>query len=489
MNSREIIDPPNKNRIPWSQPLRESAASKGTGMKERTANSGAICCLFIILLWPCLLWAQTTPDPELVAAISGIKVIDNHCHPLKALNEDEQDTEWGDLSYHRTGDANADPGAKMPSLPFRLRRTSPEYVQVWRALYGLPKEGVSKDTLHAVYLAKKKTMKDQELNYPVSVLDKTGIETMLANRVVMDGSLPASRFKWVPYADALMYPLSDKGTLKARPHLAASYGALERLLRTHLTDLQLTDQPRRLEDYLRKVVTPTVENWKRAGAVAVKFQTAYLRTLEISDPSRARAERLYGRYARGGEPNPGDYKILQDYLFRYISREAGRIGLAVHVHTGLGIGIYFNVSGSNPVLLESVLNDPSLSATRFVIIHGGWPVAKETAALLLKPNVYADFSSLGLLIYPRELAGILRSWLEIAPDKVLFGTDGFEVDPKMSLVNWEEFTWIGVQSGKEALALALTDMMHDNEIPRGEAISIARRVLRENAARLYNLNQ
>lgn len=444
-------------------------------------------CTFLGFAFPCSLLAQVTPNPELVVAIAAIKAIDNHAHPLRSLKEGERDTEWGALNYHSLETAATDPGAEMPLVPFRLRPTSPEFPAAWRALYGLPSGTVTKERAHELVQVKRRIMLDQGNNYPAGVLDKIGVEIMLANRVVMDSSLPSPRFRWVSYGDALMFPLSNEEVRKARPDLVPSYASLERLLKTHLADLGLSRLPPRLKGYLTEVVTPTVERQKREGAVAIKFLTAYVRTLDISNPSAEQATRVYDRYVMGGKPTAGEYKALQDYLFRYISREAGRLDLAIHIHTGFGIGRYFDVVDSNPLLLEPVFNDPVLRKTNFVIIHGGWPFAKQTAAMLLKPNVYADFSAIAFLIYPRELSDVIRGWLEISPDKVLFGTDGFEIDPEMLLLNWEELAWMGTNSARQALALALTAMMHDSEITQEEAVGIAGKVLRENAVKLYKL--
>jgi hypothetical protein len=444
-------------------------------------------CTLLSFTFPYLLRAQTTPDPALVTAIAAIKAVDNHAHPLRVLKERERDIEWSDLSYHPLVTAAADPGAQMPLIPFRLRPKSPEFLAVWQALYGLPVGPVTKELPRELVQAKRRIMREQADNYPTWVLDKLGIETMIANRVVMDRSLPAPRFRWVPYVDAIMFPLSNEEVKKARPDLIPSYGSLERLLQTHLKDLGMSRLPPNLEGYLTGVVAPAMERQKQGGAAAVKFQTAYVRTLDISNPSAGQAKRVYDRYARGGKPAAGEYKTLQDYLFRYISREAGRLDLAVHIHTGLGIGGYFDVVDSNPLLLETVFNDPLLRKTNFVILHGGWPFAKQTAAMLLKPNVYADFSAIAFLIYPRELSDVLRSWLEISPDKILFGTDGFEIDPDLSFLNWEELTCMGTRSARQALALALTEMMRDEEITHEEALGIARKVLRENAVKLYKL--
>jgi uncharacterized protein len=230
----------------------------------------AVLAFYTLLCFtfPYLLRAQTTPDPTLVTAIAAIKAIDNHAHPLRALKEGERDTEWGDLSYHTLETAATDPGAEMPLVPFRLRPTSPEFIAVWQALYGFSPSTVTKELVHELVQVKRRIRREQADNYPTWVLDKIGVEAMLANRVVMDRSLPVPRFRWVPYVDALMFPLSNEEVRKARPDLVTSYGSLERLLKTHLTDLGLSRLPPSLEGYLTRVGYPydgTPEAWRRSG--------------------------------------------------------------------------------------------------------------------------------------------------------------------------------------------------------------------------------
>ena len=186
--------------------------------------------------------------------------------------------------------------------------------------------------------------------------------------------------------------------------------------------------------------------------------------------------------AGGGEPPAGDYKALQDFLFYYIAREAGRLGLAVHIHGIEGAGGFYRQSGSNPLLLEPVFNDLSLRKTNFVVVHGGYPFTKEMGSLMSKPNVYADFSAQTFFTYPRELSEILRNWLEFYPDKVLFGTDAFSFGPE---VDWGEVAWLSNTTARQALALALTGMMNDGEITRERGLELARMVLRENAIKAY----
>jgi predicted TIM-barrel fold metal-dependent hydrolase len=158
--------------------------------------------------------------------------------------------------------------------------------------------------------------------------------------------------------------------------------------------------------------------------------------------------------------------------------------MAVHLHTMAGAGSYFDVQGANPLRLESVLNDPSLRKTNFVMLHGGWPFTREITPLLEKPNAYLDYSSQSLLLPPATLAQTLREWLEWVPEKVMFGTDAYPYSDEMG---WEESGWIAAHRGREALAIALTAMMRDGEISRDRALELARMVLRENARKLYGL--
>jgi predicted TIM-barrel fold metal-dependent hydrolase len=236
--------------------------------------------------------------------------------------------------------------------------------------------------------------------------------------------------------------------------------------------------PATLAEYVARVVTPTLERHKQGGAVAEKFEAAYLRSLAFDAADAAQADRVY----RMGTPSAADYKVLQDYLFRYIAAECGRLGMAVHLHTAAGAGGYFDVSGANPLNLEGVLNDPALRKTKFVMVHGGWPFTREITPLLEKPNAYLDFSSQSLLLSPATLAGTLREWLEHVPEKVMFATDAY---PYSNEMGWEEGGWIAAHNGREALGRALTGMVRDGAITHSRAVELARMVLRDNARALY----
>lgn len=169
-----------------------------------------------------------------------------------------------------------------------------------------------------------------------------------------------------------------------------------------------------------------------------------------------------------------------------LARHAGAAGLVMHVHTGIGADPWFAIDGSNPLLLEPAMASAPLRNTKFVLIHGGWPFDRQAGVMLIKPNVYADFSAQTFLRSARALSETLRAWLEWYPEKVLFGTDAYP-EPGTPLADWEEKLWLANDTAREALALALTGMMNDGQISRARALEIARMVLRDNAMQLYGL--
>jgi len=224
-------------------------------------------------------------------------------------------------------------------------------------------------------------------------------------------------------------------------------------------------------------VRPTIARHKAGGAVGEKYELAYLRPLDIGNPTLAAAEAAYaGRSA--------DYKALQDYIFRVIAAECGRLGLAIQIHVAHGGGGYFNTAGANPLLLEPLLDDPSLRNVNFVMVHGGWPFTNEMTPLLTKPNAYVDFSEQVSFTSAHSVSEVLRKWLEYVPEKVLFATDAY---PGSKELGWEEAGLIAAKTGREALGLALTAMLRDHDVTRERALELAHMVMRDNARALYKL--
>ena len=409
--------------------------------------------MFTLVIGFSLTACSTPPvDPGLEKYIAGIKAVDNHAHPMLQLAAGSKPD----------SDYDALPLDALPPMtsPARLRADHPDWISSMSAV------------------------KARGVKSPGDALDLAGIDVMLANRVSMGPSLAPPRFLWVSFADALMLPLDGKLESARTPDTRSLYALETKLLHRYMTDLGIAKLPASLDDYVKTIVTPTLERQKQAGAVAVKFEAAYLRSLDFDDPDANLARLVYSRFASGGVPGRAEYKTLQDYLFRVIAREAGRLGMSVHIHSTDGAGSFYNARGADPLLLESAFNDSTLRATRFVIIHGGWPQVGHTLAMMNKGNVYADISMTDITAEPGELASALRLWLFARPERVLFGTDAFDGGKDQS---WEAGAYLGASAARRALGLALTGMLRDGVITRARAEELARMVMRENAVALYGL--
>jgi uncharacterized protein len=421
-------------------------------------------------------------DPQDVDAglrneIEQMNAIDNHSHPPAVVAPGQTDDEFDALPC----------GPLQPTQPGLMTRPdNPLFAYAWQLFWNYAPSNPTAPTpsdIEKVTAIKQRIRQEKSDDYSAWVLDRLRIETELANRVAMGPGLAAPRFRWVPFEDALLFPLNNDALARETPDRKFFFGRENMLLVRYQKELGLTALPATLGDYTARVVTAILQKQKQDGAVAVKFEAAYLRSLDFEPAGRQEATATYAKYVRGGTPDQAAYRELQDYLFRYIAAEAGRLQLPVHIHTGIGCGGYFNLAGSNPLLLESVLNDATLRKTNFVLLHGGsGPFTAEASALLMKPNVYVDMSEQTWLLSPRRLSQVLRDWLEANPEKVLFGTDLY---PGAGAYDWEEIGWLTTQTARQALGAALTGMMRDGEITRTKALEMARMVLRGNALKLY----
>ena len=449
-------------------------------MRGRCPSSFTTSLALVLALFAGATRAQQAPvpisgiDPELSRTIASIRAFDNHAHPVLPPSVDPNDRNFDALPVD-----NMEPETSTVAV----RPDNPQLAQAWSALWsfhGVPP--LDAQGLESLQAARTRIRSREKEHYAAWVLDQASIGTMLANRVAMGPGVAPPRFRWVPYVDALLFPLDNSLLAQATPDRAQFFPLEDRLRARYLHDAKLDSMPPSLAAYLATVVTPTLERQKADGAVAEKFEIAYLRSFDFSNPTRDEADRIYARWIHQPHPDSAEYKILQDFLFRYIAAECGRLNLPVHLHTMAGAGGYFDVAGANPLLLEPLFNDPHLRGTRFVLLHGGWPFVREAGALLEKPNVYLDISQETLAFSPRTLSGWLREWLETFPDKVLFATDGY---PYSDTLGWEESTWIASHNGREALGLALTGMLNDHEISRSRAQAIAHAVLNDSADSLY----
>jgi predicted TIM-barrel fold metal-dependent hydrolase len=415
------------------------------------------------------------PASELVRYINSIKAIDNHSH-ITALDRDR------DKGYDQLRCDSLPPAIGLAVAGFRFNA---DQQRAYKTLYGLDVKSGSDAEIKKVIELELAARHEHGDGFYAWIMEKAGLETVLANRTSMAAEMRAPQVRWVPYEDALLFPLNNSKAKSLNPDRRALFGMAEDLLHSYLKDAGMTRIPASLDLYVEKIVRATLQKQKTAGAIAVKFEAAYLRPLDFALVPKAEASRVYAKYAAAGSPSAAEYKTLQDFLFKQIALEAGRLGLAVHIHTGTGCGEFFDDAGADAMLLSPMFNDPDLRKTNFVVLHGNAPKERSVSALIGKPNVFADISVLEFTRSPAELARILRIWLETMPEHVMFGTDAGPSGPGL---DWEETVLIASQNARRALALVLSEMIHDGTITQDRAKEIAQKVLRGNAVQLYGMN-
>src|ERR1044072_3786704 len=232
--------------------------------------------ILLVILVSVPAFAQYPADPQLLSEINKIKAIDNHAHPLRYVAEGgKPDDEYDALPLEAI-----DP---FP-LPLRLSPENREFIDAWKHFYKYNHNDMLQAHTDVLLTAKKTVLQQQGQNFPNWVLDQLNIETMFANRVAMGRGLAAPSFRWVSFIDPLLFPLDNEATNKSNRDYAGFYPGEEKLLKRYLADLGLAGLPATLDEYVTKVVTPTLERQKAQGVIALKYEAAYIRLLDVEKP-------------------------------------------------------------------------------------------------------------------------------------------------------------------------------------------------------------
>ncbi len=402
---------------------------------------------------------------RLLVAIDKIPMYDNHAHPGFA---DDSDV-----------DAMAAPPEESPT--FRLRDDNPEFVAAAKSLFGYPYDDFKPE--HAKWLADKKKAAQQAggTAYFDGILDKLNVQICLANRAMMAPYLDPKRFHWVFFGDSFFYPFDNREQTASTPDMGVYVPLQEKMLARWKKQQGVEGLPADLAGY-EEFVRRTMADNQKHGGVAIKFEAAYFRTLYFTDPPRSQAEAIYSHYHSGGVPNAEEYRIFQDYIFRVIADQAGKLHLPMHFHTAVGIGDYFSLRQGNVLNLENVVRDARYKNVTFVLIHGGWPYEREAALLTAVKNVYLDTSFQSEMLYPSQFKEVLKMLLTIYPDKMMYGSDAF---PFNEALGAEESFWLAARTSRTALAAALAELVEEGAISEPKALEMARNYLHDTAARMY----
>jgi predicted TIM-barrel fold metal-dependent hydrolase len=195
-----------------------------------------------------------------------------------------------------------------------------------------------------------------------------------------------------------------------------------------------------LDEYLDFIDSELKDSLSK-GCVALKFATAYYRTLQIEKVDQDIAQRSFKKILRAkprthlfasGHPCPvyGDIETTrarnayQDFIIRRYLIEAGKLGLPVKLHVGAFFyNSFLDLRYQSPSLLNPILHDDDCKQTKMVMLHFAHPYSREAAVMIGQfPNLYLSID--WLMGWPDTYVGLLSHLLETAPsEKIVWGSD------------------------------------------------------------------
>jgi uncharacterized protein len=234
-----------------------------------------------------------------------------------------------------------------------------------------------------------------------------------------------------------------------------------------------------LDEFLEAVFI-VLRTGKERGAVGLKDQSAYSRSLSYDVVPRCDAERLFNRLLVDPRNALGwpEAKPLDDFLFHQYMRFARELDLPVQLHTGHMAGIWNRVDKADAGLLAQVLE--LHQGVRFDLFHGNWP---EMGPLLFLgknyPNVALDLCWLQIIdpLYAEEL---LRRAVVTIPHSKIHGFGGDYVDAP-------EYSAAHLTIAREVIASALADLVERGWLDEAQAVDIAADWLFNNPNRFFRL--
>lgn len=414
---------------------------------------------------------------RIAATVGDIRLVDTHEHLSAEAVRLKGEMSLFSLLHYVSSDMWADGLDRAASEPVLGRSTlslekqwemiAPDWAHVRTTAYGRALlravrdlYGVN-DISESTYLEISKRIR--EANRPgwqQQILEKAGIDVSITDIGITGGDLDPSHLRAV---------------LRLDHFLVVPQGVRVAEREQGVTITTLADFEAALD---RAVAAARAKKF-----VGIKSGVAYERSLEFAEVNRTEAERVFDELMQQGEkPGSADWtrgKALQDYMFGKLAEACARHDLPLQVHTGFFYDTWRNVAQANPALLAPfVIRHRN---TRFVLMHGGYPYGTELLAMAKNlPNVTLDMCWT-YIVSPSFAARFLNEAIETVPaDKIL----GFGGDYQVA-----EGAYAHAMLCREVVSKVLADKVVDGYWSEGEAVAYARKLLRENAIRVFKLHQ
>ncbi len=388
--------------------------------------------------------------------LSGLPVVDVHCHPFLnrgALTNEEftnlASFGGGSVAFMEQGGIDVDDDVRA-----ELQRVKRDTVYFRRLLRDLANYFGTEPDLEAVLAARNRAVSDGYSDYVRMLYADAGLETL-----VFDFGYPVPNLALDAVREEL--PVEVVPILRIEPLIA---GLLA-------TDIGWSEFKSRYDGTIAEALTT-------GGYRGLKSIIAYRTGLDISPLSRSPDQGLQALDAIRRGLGGGSMKKLRDHLVCRALELAMEHDVPMQIHTGMG-DFEVNLPLARPSLLLDLLRFPTFRACRVLLVHTGYPWHREAGYIAnVLPRVYCDISE-GVPFAGHAARSIISEVLEMAPlSKVLYGSDGFNVP---------EINYTSAKLGKQALAQVLTDLVADGMLGEQDAQEAGAMILAGNARELYSL--
>jgi hypothetical protein len=373
--------------------------------------------------------------------LTGIPVVDNHCHPV-LLNQQLEATDFRGY-FTEAGD---------PSFPEKHLSNTVYYLWLLRQLatfYGCQN---SEEEIIAI-----RNMLDDD-----TLLERyfraANIDTL-----ILDPAFPLPHTCYTPER------MGQLGHCRTATMLR-----LETLMQQLIIQYQDFDEV--VERYKLALT-----NAHEQGYCAFKSIVAYRTGLNISEWSKDQAVSSFQEAlsAIRNEQLRLAHKPLIDYLLHIAFNLAAEQELPIQFHTGYGDGDT-DMRLGNPLHLRAVLERKDYQSMKVVLLHESYPYTQLAAYLAaIYPHVYLDLSYMIPFADRLEMLAFTRQALGVAPSsKLMYSSDG---------INVPEMHWAGAIRGRAIIGQALQEMIDADEIDEEQAFDLAQQILHDTAYTVYSL--
>ncbi|MBD3182050.1 amidohydrolase family protein [Candidatus Poribacteria bacterium] len=227
---------------------------------------------------------------------------------------------------------------------------------------------------------------------------------------------------------------------------------------------------------LKEGLADLVERYQKRGSVGIKLAHAYGRTLASDDVPDDIASNIFAKALGGGSLSSQEIKQFQDNIIFFLARLAGEMNQVFQIHTGVQ-GNWGVIPNSNPLHLIPLIH--ANKNTRFDLFHAGYPYSREMGMLgKHAPNVWLNMCWMYVITMEGSRQS-LSEWIDLVPGhRILgFGSD----------VGWPEFIYAHLVMARSCIADILAQKVERDFLSKEVALDLVKKMLRDNAIKLYGL--